>query len=225
VSNRAVPPRPGLLLGLLAGLLNVNFLLEWSLRGHTPIATTMVSDLATSGRPWFWAFRLGDAISAALLIVLCLLAWRAGSTASWRWATALLLLFALFTLFAVVFPEQCAGSTDASCPTQLTEQAWADALHDLISSVGTSCGVLACLAFAWTTRGKGLEPIVHLVAGVLAGVLGLVFVVVQQLGVDGWLGWTQRAQIVVLSAWYAAVGWSVDGRRAAARTRPGTMPL
>ncbi|WP_426565959.1 DUF998 domain-containing protein [Angustibacter sp. McL0619] len=224
MSSGTLPRRTGLWLGVAAGLLNVNFLLELVLTHRSPIMTTMVSDLATSGRELFWAFRAADATSAVLLLVLAVLAWRCCRTRTWRAGTVLLGVFAASTLLAVLFPEHCAMSTDASCPTRLVDQGLDDAVHDLISSVGTSCGVLACLVFAAASRGRRAELVCHLVAGVLAAALGLVFVSTQQAGAVAMLGLTQRAQIVVLSAWYAVVGWSVDGHRAARARAPATMP-
>ncbi len=200
---------PAWWLGLAAGVLNVNFLLEWLLPHHTPVASTVVSDLAAPGQPWNWAFRLGDAASAVLLLALCALAWRADRSPVWRVATAMLALFAASTLMAVVFPEQCTVSGAGSCAAAATDHGWGDVLHDTISTLGTTCGVLAAAAYAWATRRARSLSRLHLAAFALAGALGLVFITSQAAGHLTWLGWPQRGQILTLSAWYALVGASV----------------
>ncbi|MGN6610293.1 MAG: DUF998 domain-containing protein, partial [Angustibacter sp.] len=214
-ASRALAPW----LGVVAGLLNVNFLLEWVLGHRGPIATTVVSDLAVDGHPWSWVYRTGDVGSAALLLVLCALGWRAVRGRGWRLGIAMLAVFALSTLLAVVFPEHCAASA-AECPAA-AEHGWGDALHDAISTLGTTSGVLGAAVLAWAARRRGeLRPlaVLHAAAFVLAGGLGLFFIWAQTTDHVTWLGWPQRAQILTLSAWYAVVGLSVarmaDLRRA-----------
>ena len=53
----------------------------------------------------------------------------------------------------------------------------------------------------------------HLSSFLLAGGLGVLFLVAEVTGGLGWIGWPQRAQIVVLSAWFVVIGWSLDLRR------------
>lgn len=203
-------------LGLLAGLLNVNFLIELALPHRTPLGSTVVSDLAVGGRPWFWAFRLGDALSAVLLLALCALAWRGGSRL-WRAVAVTTAVFALSTLLAVLFPEHCAVSAAHPCAASLAEQSWRDTVHDLISTLGTACGIVAALLAALATRAarpgrRGVEPAGHLAAFVLGGAAGLAFMLLQAAGGRHGLGWIQRGQIAVLSAWFAWVGRSVSRR-------------
>lgn len=213
--------------GLAAGVLNVNFLLEWALPHRTPIALTVVSDLAAPERAWHWAFRLGDAGSSVLLLVLCALAWAvAGRGArAWRVGTLGLALFAATTLFAVLVPEQCTATSVPPCPPNVLDKGLGDLLHDVMSSLGTTCGIFAALAFAVATRGARREAWAHLAAFLVAGGLGLFFIFAQVGGHDAWLGWPQRAQIVVLSAWYVVVGHSVRTRAAASSPdhRPAKM--
>ena len=203
-------------LGLLAGLLNVNFLLELALPHHTPIGSTVVSDLAVGGRPWFWAFRLGDASSALLLLALATLAWRGGSRL-WRAVAVTTGVFALSTLLAVLFPEHCALSVDPTCVASLAEQSWRDTVHDLISTLGTGCGIVAALLAALATQQerpgrRAVEAAGHLTAFVLGGAMGVAFMLLQSAGGRYGLGWIQRGQIVVLSAWFVWVGRSVSRR-------------
>jgi hypothetical protein len=205
---------PAAWLGVGAGLLNVNFLFEWVLPHHSPVAVTVVSDLAASGQPWNWAFRVGDALSAGLLLALCWLALTSRTrarTLAWRAATVLLVAFAASTLLAVVFPEHCTVAAGREC-REATSGGW-DVVHDTISTIGTSAGVLAAAVFAWATRRRRALARLHLLAFVLAGGLGLVFVTAQAGSRTELLGWTQRGQIAVLSAWYVVVGVSVALRR------------
>ncbi|GAB3590813.1 hypothetical protein GCM10027446_06710 [Angustibacter peucedani] len=214
MSTPAGARRAAVVLAALAGVLNVNFLAEWLLPHRTPVAVTVVSDLAAPGRAWDWVFRTGDTLSAALLLVVCVLAWRAAVTSpAWRAATVLLGVFAVTTVLAVLVPEGCTASTDPSCGGLLGGGGLSDAVHDVVSTLGSTCGLAAALCFAVATRRTRSEPALHLAALALAGALGLAFLVAQATGATSWLGWTQRGQIVVLSAWFAVVGWSVDRRR------------
>ncbi|MGN6300661.1 MAG: DUF998 domain-containing protein [Angustibacter sp.] len=214
-------------LGLAAGVLNVNFLLEGVLGRPRPVATTVVSDLAVAGHAWSWVFRTGDVASAVLLLALCALGWRAARGGGWRLGLVLLGLFAASTLLAVVFPEHCAAAA-TQCPAT-ADQGWGDVLHDVISTLGTTCGVLSAGVLAWATRRTAsLRRLsaVHGAVFVVAGGLGLLFVWAQSTGHVSWLGWPQRGQILTLSAWYLAVGLSVarmEHLRRARAARPDRM--
>lgn len=220
-------PRLAPWLGLAAGLLNVNFALEVLLAPRRSVATTVVSDLAVAGRPWFWAFQAGDVASAVLLLVLSLLGWASSHDRRWRVGIALLAAFAASTLLAVVFPAHCGAS--ASCP-RTAEVSWADGLHDAISTLGTTSGVFSAAVLGWAAfRLRPLRPLaaLHAAAFVLAGGLGLLFIWAQTTGHDSWLGWPQRLQIITLSAWFVAVGVSVARTahlRRARAPRPDRMP-
>ncbi|KQX69413.1 hypothetical protein ASD06_16960 [Angustibacter sp. Root456] len=223
-ASRALAPW----LGLAAGVLNVNFVLETVLGHPGPIARTVVSDLAVDGHPWSWAYRTADVASAVLLVMLCALGWRAGRGRLWRLGVAMLAVFALSTLLAVVFPEHCAASA-TECPAA-RDQGWGDVAHDAISTLGTTCGVLGAAVLAMATRRiPRLRPVaaLHAAVFVLAGGLGLLFVWAQTTGHLAWLGWPQRGQIVTLSAWYVVVGVSVarmEHLRRARAPRPEKMP-
>jgi hypothetical membrane protein len=190
-------------------VLNVTFLLEPVVGRASPAATTVVSDLSISGHPWSWVFRAGDVGSALALLALAALGWRAGSATRWRLGIVLLAVFALSTLLAVVFPEQCAAAATA-CPAH-AGPAWGDVLHDTISTLGTTCGVVSAGVFAWAVHRRRwkLEAALHAAAFVVAGGLGLLFVWAQSTGHDAWVGWPQRAQIVTLSLWFVLVGTTV----------------
>jgi hypothetical protein len=142
-------------------------------------------------------------------------AWIVGRSRPWRVATVLLALFAVSTLLAVAFPEHCTVSPGGHCPDAGTP-GWGDLLHDTISTLGTASGIAAAAAYAWATRARARLAALHLAAFVLGGGLGLVFVTAQAAGHTALLGWTQRAQILVLSSWYVVVGVSVARRRTSA---------
>ena len=222
-TSRAVAPW----LGVAAGVLNVNFALERVLGHPSPIASTVVSDLAVDGHPWSWAYRAGDVGSAVLLVGLCGLGWRASRGRLWRLGVAMLAVFAVTTLLAVVFPEHCPASA-AECAA--ADAGWGDGLHDAISTLGTTCGVLSAAVLAVALRRlPALRAVatLHAAAFVVAGGLGLFFIWAQTTGHVTWLGWPQRAQIVTLSAWYAVVGVSVarmEHLRRADGRRPDRMP-
>lgn len=212
------------MLGLASGVFNVSFVIETALPDHAPIVTTMVSDLAVRGRPWFWVFRLCDSVSAVLLLILGVLAWIAASRGPsarqvrwWRTATILLVGFALSTLIAVLVPESCVSAT---CPGPAS---WQDGTHDAVSAVGTAAGILSALAFARAVRHRRALSLAHQAMGLAAAALGVLFVTAQFADRPANLGWPQRAQIVVMSTWFLVIGRSVDvwERRASARAPSG----
>lgn len=235
------PPRPrraawraptGLLLGVAAGVLNLSFVVEPLLPGPARPGATVVSDLSVPGRPWSWAFRTADIASALCLLALCVLtllmltrrhhgvmgnaglaqrAWTAG----WV-ATA---VFAVSTVVAAIVTETCAAGVDASCPDSLADAPAPDLVHDVVSSLGSSCGVVAALLLAVAMRQTRWLSRLHAVAFVVAAVTGLAFIALQAQPDDVVSGWVQRVQIVVLSAWFVVVGLTADhvvGRRGAA---------
>jgi hypothetical protein len=207
-----------MVLGVAAGLLNIGFAAESALPGPARVGVTVVSDLSIPSRPWSWAFRSADALSALCLLGVCLVV-RAGRRRpedasrlrfAWPAAWALAAAFGASTLVASVVTETCAPTSDPSCPDQLGDASAVDLVHDLVSSVGTACGIVAALLLAVAVRRTRWLSALHAAAAVLACAAGLLFVVLQaqpQVDVAGWL---QRAQIVALSAWFAVAGLTAD---------------
>ena len=202
------------LLGVLAAVLNANFALEALLPGQSGVGRRVVSDLSLASQPWSWVFRLGDASSAVVLLVVALAMLRAGRrSAPWRVGAWLVAGFAAATLLSALVPLSCAATADSTCagsppgaPAPL-----ANLLHDGASIAGTTAGILAAAVLALATKGR--QSRAHWLAFALSAALGLALVVgAQSFGdeVAEWFGWVQRGQIVVLSLWFVAVGRSTD---------------
>lgn len=226
---RRVPTWSGLALGAAAGLLNIGFAAESALPGPAMVGATVVSDLSIPSRPWSWAFRSADALSALCLLALCLLvtargrrpAERSRLRLAWPTAWALTSAFAVSTLVAAVVTETCAPTSDASCPDQLSDASPVDLLHDLVSSAGTVCGILAALLLAVAVRHTRWLSAANLVAAAVACLTGALFVVLQARPEDDLAGWAQRGQIVGLSAWFLVAGLTADR---VAGSRAGSAP-
>lgn len=199
--------------GLAAGVLNCAFVVESLLPGATPASSTVVSDLAADGRPGHLLFRAADGLSALLLLAMAAALWRAARPAgqrppvtAWWLSTVGVATFALSTFGAALVSKRCSGCTPSDAPD------WQDRVHDVISTLGTTGGVLAALGLAIATRRRRPVSAAHLSSFLLAGGLGVLFSVAEVTGGLGWIGWPQRAQIVVLSAWFVVIGWTLDLR-------------
>ena len=213
-------------LGALAGVLNANFALEWLLPGQGDAGRSVVSDLGLASHPWSWVFRLGDALGAVLLLVIGLALLRSVRPSptwlvttwrgrAWRVGAWLVTGFAVTTLIAALVPLSCAATADSTCAhgSPGSPAPLANLLHDGVSISGTTAGIVAAALLALATR--GWQSLAHWVAFALAAALGLALVGGAQGEVAEWFGWVQRAQILVLSLWFTAVGRSLDCRTSA----------
>ena len=204
--------------GVLAGLLNANFVLEHLLPGVRDVA---ISGLSVRGQPWSTAFRVGDGLSGVLVALLGAALLRSGRRPRRRRVAAVLVLAAgVTTWVSAVVPLSCAATVSPACAGSSpgATAPLANLVHDGVSIAGTTAAIVAAalLASATTTR----ERVAHALALAAAAGLGLALVVGAHGTVPGWFGAVQRAQVVVLSVWFAAVGRSVD---VLARRRGSTM--
>lgn len=226
--GRALPRRTGLTLGVLACVLNLSFVMESLLPGPARVGATVVSDLSVPGRPWSWLFRVADAGSALCLLALCVLllqyrsALRDRSRVAWVAAVVATAAFAASTVVAATVTETCAAATDPACPTGVAQASTADLVHDVVSSVGSTAGVVAALVFAVLLRRTRWLATLHGAAFAAAASSGVVFVAWQAQPQDDLSGWVQRAQIVALSLWFVVLGVTADrGPGGAASAREG----
>jgi hypothetical protein len=204
-------------LGISACALNLSFVLESLLPGPAHVGATVVSDLSVPGRPWSWLFRAADIGSGACLMALCvvLLAHRPRAAAradraAWLAATLATAVFAVSTVVAASVTETCAPLADPSCPATMAEASTTDLVHDAVSSVGSTAGVLAALIFAVVLRRTRWLAALHGAAFAAAASSGLLFVAWQAQPQDDLSGWAQRVQIIALSAWFVVLGLTAD---------------
>jgi hypothetical protein len=202
---------------MLACALNLSFVLEPLLPGSAHVGATVVSDLSAPGRPWSWLFRAADIGSGICLLMLCvvLVVHRPRTSArstgiAWMAATVATSVFAVSTVVAAAVTETCAPAFDPSCPGSVAEASTTDLVHDAVSSVGSTAGVLAALAFAVVLRRTPWLATLHGAAFTAAASSGLLFVAWQAQPDDTLSGWPQRVQILALSAWFVVLGLTAD---------------
>ena len=231
------------LVGALSGLLNLNFLFELSDPGRLPIGRSAVSDLQAGGHRLAGLLRTGDALSAALCLVLALglllgsldvshvrrhaPAWRRWRSVRVQHRLVLAAgvgtaVYGLGTLLAAVLPLSCAETADAVCAAEARagRLPWTDGLHDGVSVLGTTSAIVAALLLLLVRHQRAVLRACHGALGSLAGGLGVAMSVVLAEQAPGWFGWAQRVQIVALSMWVAAAGVTADVLHARAS---GTM--
>jgi hypothetical protein len=224
-SRRGVrSPGGGLVLGVLACVLNLSFVLEVLLPGPARVGATVVSDLSVPGRPWSWLFRVADAGSGLCLLAVCVLLLRrrvhGAPRAPWVGATVATAVFAVSTLVAAAVTETCAPASDPACPADVVQASTTDLVHDAVSSVGSTLGVLAALVFAVLLRRTPWLAALHAAAFAAAAASGLAFVAWQAQPQDDLSGWAQRMQIVALSSWFVVLGATADRRTSRAAASP-----
>lgn len=225
------------LLGAVVGALNVNFVLQPLTPARSDAGLVVVSELSARGQPWSGVFRLADGSCAVLLLVLSAAmlrqhgpgpsqSWPAQSwpsqswrAQSWRAASWLVGASGALLLTSVLVPLSCADVGEGRCPGRPpgAPAAWTDLLHDGVSIAGTTAAIAAAAFLVGASLGRLRTA--HAIAALVAGSLGLVLATGVRQQDASWFGLVQRAQIVALSAWYVAVGRSVDARRRAARDR------
>jgi hypothetical protein len=92
----------------------------------------------------------------------------------------------------------------------MAEASTTDLVHDAVSSVGSTAGVLAALTFAVVLGRTRWLAALHGAAFAAAASSGLLFVAWQAQPQDDLSGWAQRVQIIALSAWFVVLGLTAD---------------
>jgi hypothetical membrane protein len=198
-----------LTVGALAGLLNVNFVLDLAEAHPASLARSVVSDLSVPGQPDAWVYRVTDAVSAVLVLALAIALARRARHAGRRVLEAVAWClggFGLCTVVAAVVTETCASTLVQGC----TEATPLDDLHDTVSTLGSLAAVAAMALLAVAARRRRGACAAHVLATLVTGALGIALLVGSTPGTAPWFGWVQRAQIVVLSLWLVLAGRAVD---------------
>ncbi|HSR24341.1 MAG TPA: DUF998 domain-containing protein, partial [Candidatus Eisenbacteria bacterium] len=99
--------------GVVAAVLNANFLLELVLPTGVSATHSIVSELSATGRPWSWLFRTGDAVAgvAAVAVAVGFLQARPSARVL-GWCTA---VFGAGTAFSAMVSLPCADGTGLTC--------------------------------------------------------------------------------------------------------------
>lgn len=227
--------------GVVAAVLNANFLLELVLPTGVPATHSIVSELSATGRPWSWLFRTGDAVAGFAAVVVAmgfLQARRSGRDQVLGWCAA---VFGAGTAFSAMVSLPCADGIGVTCSRPGSV---AELVHDGASVLGTTAAVVGAwlvvpLVLAGVRRRSRAAVRPHALPGavvtegalaaaiavaVVATGAGAVFVVDHMLVPVSVLGLAQRAQILAISAWLLAVALLSRGSpadRSCAQDRAG----
>lgn len=223
---RTRPARPGwpLLCGLLAGLLQVNFLLELVLPGSLPVTTSLVSELSAPGQPYAWAYRGGDLASGLLTLELARLLAR-----GWRdragLATALLVAaYGLGLVVSALVPTSCDDRLGRCGGHVLLTSAapLGDRVHDLVSIIGGIGVLVACATGALVLRhaGQPRRAAVLLGTAVVAAALGASALAQVSLSLPTGQGVVQRVQVALSSLVVVLLGEALRAPRRPGPPRP-----
>lgn len=191
-----------------AAVLNLNFVLDLFAPHPDPPASGVISDLGAANQAEGVVYRIGDGLSGLLLLacaVVLLVRPVGGDLRRVRVAAGLTAAFGLSTVVAALVPLTCARSVQGSCPPPGAQDLW----HDGVSTVGTFAALVAMALLVRVPHRPWLRR-VYAACLVIAAGTGVALVVADASGDVSWFGAVQRAQVVAVSAWIAALAWLPD---------------
>lgn len=209
--------------GVLAALLQLDFLLQLVLPSPFSLTVSQISELSTPAQPHAWVFRACDVATGVVVLALVPGWWRVSRTVG-----GCLAAYGVGLAVAALWVPSCDDSLDPTCPASRLPGAATslqDDLHDLGSVVSTLAVLLGALVAAVLVRragdlGRGRLLLVLAVGSV---VVGLVETAEDVGGVHTARGIAQRLQITLLSAvlvlladpsrWPRAGAWRRAGPR------------
>ncbi|GAA1083180.1 DUF998 domain-containing protein [Nocardiopsis composta] len=198
---------------VLSGVLYSSFWLEGLLPTGTDPVAGYASELFARDRPLRPLFASTEVLAGAFALV----AGAAGALAlRHRPRSALavlcwggLLLFGAMTVVdALVFPMDCAPSTDAACARAEAagRLSASHGMHEVASSTAVLGGLAAMAGSAGAAR-LGLRPVLLLLAAVQAAATALLLWLIAS---GGDVGIVQRIQISLFSVWLIVLGAAHD---------------
>ncbi|MCD4523522.1 DUF998 domain-containing protein [Nocardioides sp. cx-173] len=216
MTPRPRPLRPAAL-GVGAGLLYSNFVLDWVRRGPESLSHA-VSELAAPGEPLAWVYRGGEVASAALVLPLLPSVRAALPPGPGREVvTAATALFALAATVAAVVPTPCGPGEGHE---KVDRRPRSD-LHDR-ASIAADAALYTGVVATWaSTRRRGprwLHRAARRVAWVGAGTSAAYLRARPSADLRLVAGVSQRLDIVTVSAWLCCLG--VLAARAVPREAP-----
>ena len=196
--SRAAPVWPAVC-GVLAALLQLDFLLETLLPGGPPVTRSQISELSAPGQPGAWVFQICDIASGLLVLALVPGWWRASRTVG-----GCLAAWGLGLAVSAVWSPSCADSLHPGCDGDGLpglHVALRDDLHD-IGSIISALGLLLGIAAATVVLRRHGDLRRSTWVGALtasACLLGLEESTEDVIGASAGRGISQRLQVVVLS--------------------------
>ena len=207
--------------GVLAALLQLDFLLQLVLPTPFSLTVSQISELSTPAQPYSWVFRACDVVTGVLVLALVPGWWRASRTVG-----GCLLAYGVGLAVAALWVPSCADSLDPSCRSSRLPDASTslqDDLHDFGSVISTFaillCGVVAAVLVR--RSGDRARGAVLLWLAVASIVVGIVETLEDLAGVHVGRGLAQRAQIALLSVVVLVLSDPRRWLRAGAWRRPG----
>lgn len=225
--------------GLLAAVLYVAFLAGAGCSG-LDMRTSFVSELAARDQPWSTLFRLTDIGAGGLIAVLAVGMWLWLSPGRWTLIGCVALGVLGFATTAVgILPMDCAVTADQLChrSEHTGRVSWVHQAHTVVSVVATTASLVALGALGWHLRRlRGWRPVGWFGLVILPPSCGLCLVMaivgvglnpqppwVAHLG--AYLGACQRAQLLLLAVWIAALAGALcHDASCRNRRRPPEVP-
>ncbi|MFD9606196.1 DUF998 domain-containing protein [Streptomyces sp. NPDC059970] len=214
--------RLGALGGMIGAITYSSFLLEALFRTGLNPLSSYISELSVPGRPYAFLFRTGDMIAGCGLLILAMaLARRLPASPPRTWGCLALAISAAASIADGLWPMPCAPSADPACratdSTDLGQQL--RQVHTLSSLTEFTGVILAMLLLGMALHRTGRRRPARwsLAAGVATALLGSLEITMVLTGVR-WAGLPERAQVLLVSAWCAAMA------RLLVRTAPACAP-
>ncbi|MER7839128.1 DUF998 domain-containing protein [Streptomyces sp. NPDC096040] len=227
--------RLGAVVGTIGALAYSSFMLEAFLHTGLSPLNSYVSELSVAGRPYAFVFRTGDITAGCGLLVLAVaLARRLPARRPRAGGCVALAVTAAASIIDGLWPMSCAPSTDPVCRgadrADLGQQL--RQVHTL-SSLAEFTGAIVAMLLLGTVlhrAGHRRQARWSLAAGVLVAALGALEIVMVLTGLR-WVGLPERPQILLVSAWCAAIARFLvhlspaSAPRRDAAVPPDRMPL
>jgi hypothetical membrane protein len=226
--------RAGLCTGGIAAIIAAvcysSFLLSPWTHAASPAGNGFISELEDPGRPFAWLYRTSDVLAGLGVLIAAwalyrLIGGRRGSAV----AAGLVALTGVSSILDAATGMQCDPNTSARCArgehTAFGLLGQLAAVHTdtgLLGFIGSALGAVvlgAVLGRRWTAWGR-----LSTAAGIGIATCGLADLIL--LLMSGSIGTTERARVLLTSAWLLIIGVFLLGQRAAARKswRPSRPP-
>ncbi|MEU0251622.1 DUF998 domain-containing protein [Streptomyces sp. NPDC006184] len=209
ISLRTHAFRLGAVLGMMGALAYSSFVLEAFLHTGLSPLHSYVSELSVTDRPYAFLFRAGDITAGCGLLALAMaLARQLPATRRRTSGCVALAVTAAASIGDGVWPMPCAPSLDPVC--RATDSADLDQqigqIHTLSSLAEFTGAILAMVLLSKVLRCTGHRRSAwwSLTAGVATAALGALEIAMALTGIR-WIGLPERAQVLLVSAWCAAM--------------------
>jgi hypothetical protein len=217
-------------LSVLTALTYNTWLLWEPLNGNARILNGYLSELSASDQPHGLVFRIGDLITAIIVLAMGIRAfwlWRRRHALAeqghrprpgrwWAVASAALLIFGVATFFDSFLAMDCSPTLSENCKVlEETGQLSAGHYAHTFTSVGAQVGIVASMiatyiAMVRSPRQSRTRRRVVLIISILEVGALTVMMIMLALDLPG-LGYPQAIMVLVASGWFVAIGFRLVG--------------